>query len=277
MGALAAFRYRERDTLLHRLDPRAKLLLSISLILFLWIRADLEVILLAGPPLILLIAVGRLWGDLRGSLRVYLILGLILLPLNSLLYSIYAPTPDENSVIFLTITQKGTPILGELFITRQAVEFSLTIYLRLIFMLLTVSTFIRTTSLDEIQALLFKLHFPYFFVLTMGFAFRFMPTWAEEAQRIREAQMVRGLDLNTGGFLRRYWKAVVPLVMPLLVSVLRRSVMFAVALEVRATFVQPRRTLMVEPVFKKADVAVVSTSLAFLGVSFVFLLLRPIL
>ncbi len=277
MDAFTAFQYREGHTLLHRLDPRAKLLMAISLILFLWIRRDLEVMLLAVPPLVLLIASGGLWRDLRGSLRAYLLLGLVLLPLNALIHSVYGPLNGEEATILLTMTPEGTPILGALSITQQAVEFSLTIYIRLVLMLVTVSVFIMATSLDEIQTLLFKLRFPYFFVLTLGFAFRFIPTLAGEGQRIREAQMARGLDPTRGGLLRRHWRAVVPLVMPLMVSVLRRSLLFAEALEARATFVQPRRTLLTDLAFKRRDVAVVSASLAFLGISFAFLLVQPVL
>ncbi|MFQ5838491.1 MAG: energy-coupling factor transporter transmembrane component T family protein [Thermoplasmata archaeon] len=277
MDALTAFHYREGNTILHRLDPRAKLLLSVSLILFLWIRTDLQVLLLAVPPLTLLIALGRLRRDLQGALRVYILLGLILLPLNGLLYSIYAPIDSEDLVIVLTITGEGTPILGELFITREALEFSLVIYIRLILILLAVSIFIMTTNLDEIQALLFKLRFPYLFVLTLGFAFRFIPTLAEEAERIREAQMARGLDPGSGSLLRRYWKAIIPMFFPLMVSVLRRSLLFAEALEARATFVHPRRTVLTDLSFKGRDVAAVTASLAFLGVSFLLLYLRPIL
>jgi energy-coupling factor transport system permease protein len=260
MEALSAFRYLEGDTVLHRLDPRAKLLMVFSMIIYLWLRPELGVMLLVLPPLILLILIGRIWRGLKGSLRAYAILGLILVPLNSLLHSIYAPIDAGERTILLTLTPAGTPVLGELVILREAVEFSLMIYVRLVLMLLVMSVFIMTTSLDEVEALLFKLRFPYFFVMTLGFAFRFIPTLAEEAQRIREAQLARGLDPTSGGLLARYWKAFVPLLLPLMVSVLRRSLLFAEALEARATFVHPRRTVLTELRMGEGDMAVMAVS-----------------
>lgn len=269
-----AFRFKDADTPLHGLDPRAKIALAGSLILFLWIRPDLRVLLLAIPPLLFLVNLGGLWRDLAGSARTYLILGIILLPLNALLYSVYAP--GDAARVLVTLTPHETPLLGRLIITWGALELSVVVYIRLVLMLLTASVFIMTTSLDQVQALLLKLRFPSFFILTLGFAFRFIPTIAEEAQRIREAQMARGLELQRGWAIRRYWRAIVPLVMPLMVSALRRSLLFAEALEARATFAHPRRTWSIDLAFKPRDVAVALASAAFFGMSLFFLRLQPV-
>jgi energy-coupling factor transport system permease protein len=276
METLHAFRYKEGDTLLHRLDPRAKLLMALSIILYLWLRADLKVMLLVVPLLIALIAIGQLWRELKAPVRLYALLGLIFVPLNSLLHSVYTPLTDEGQTVLLTLTPPGTPILGELLILEEALVFTVVIYVRLVLMLLAMSVFIMSTSLDDVEALLFKLRFPQFFVLTMGFAFRFIPTVAQEAQRIREAQMARGLDPRSGGLLSRHWKAMLPLIFPLVVSVLRRALLFAEALEARATFVYPRRTVMADLRFSERDIAVVAASLSSLSIAFVLLYLQPI-
>ncbi|MFQ5907751.1 MAG: energy-coupling factor transporter transmembrane component T family protein [Thermoplasmata archaeon] len=266
---LAAFRYRKGETPLHRLDPRAKLVVVASLILFLWLWMDLRAVLVVLLPLGILIAVGRVGGALVGSLRIYALLALFLVPLNAFLHSIYTYPPGQAAVI-LSLTPPGTPLLGELAITREALLFSLVVYARIVLMLVTASVFFLTTSLDDVEGLLLSLRAPYFFVLTLSLAFRFIPILADEARRIREAQMARGLDLETGGPLRRRWRAVMPLLLPLFVSVLRRSVRLGEALEARATFAYPTRTNSVDLVVRPGDVAVSVAAVTLLSAALVF-------
>lgn len=275
MNALKAFQFSEGDTFLHRLDPRAKLVLTLSLVVYLWLRADLLVMLLAIPPLALVVGVGGVWRDTRGSLRAYAILAVVLIPLNVIFHSKYTP-PGVDEAILVTIADPGTPLVGGLYITWEAVEFSLMVYLRLVLMLVAASIFLMTTSLDDLQALLLKFRFPYFFVLTLGFAFRFVPTLAEEAQRIREAQMARGLELQKGNVLRRYWKSVIPMIFPLMVSALRKALLFAEALEARATFVNPRRTSLVVLRFRGSDAVAVSLSIILLSVALYYIVIQPV-
>ncbi|MFQ6013224.1 MAG: energy-coupling factor transporter transmembrane component T family protein [Thermoplasmata archaeon] len=265
---LTAFRYEEGDTPLHRLDPRTKLLLVASLILFLWLWRDLSVVLLTLLPLGALIAVGRLGRSLMGSLRVYALLGLILVPLNVLLHSVFT-FPAGQAEVLLRLTTPGTPVLGELTLTHEALSFSLFIYARLVLMLVATSVFFLTTSLDDLEALLLSLRVPYFFVLTLSLAFRFLPTLADEGERIREAQVARGLDLESGGRLRRMWRAVMPLLFPLFVRVLRRSVRLGEALEARATFAYPTRTHAVDLVVRRGDVIVAAAVVLLLTASLV--------
>lgn len=274
---LAAFRFREDDTPLHRIDPRAKLLVALALFLFLWMRTELHILALAAVPLLALIHVGRLGRRLVPSLRFYGLLGLLMVPGNALLHSLYAPVAGPEPSVWLRLTAPGTFLVGELFLTQEAVGFSLWVYVRLVLMLVTVSLFVMSTDLDQVEALLYRLRFPDFFVLTLGFALRFLPTLAEEAERIREAQWARGLDPRAGGPLRRTWKALVPLLMPLVVNVLRRSLHLAEALEARATFVHPRRGSLTELTFRRGDAVVSLSALLFLGLSFTLLVVWPVL
>ncbi|MEE9593017.1 MAG: energy-coupling factor transporter transmembrane component T, partial [Thermoplasmata archaeon] len=236
---------------------------------FLWLWRDLSVILLALLPLAALVIIGRLGRALAGSLRIYVWLGLLLVPLNALLHSAFTFPPSQADVL-VTLTAPGTPLLGELAITREALAFSLLIYARLVLMLVATSVFFLTTSLDDLEALLLSLRVPYFFVLTLSLAFRFVPTLADEARRIREAQMARGLDLESGGAFRRRWRAVMPLLLPLFVSVLRRSVRLGEALEARATFAYPTRTNTVDLAVRPGDVAVSIAAVALLAAALVF-------
>ncbi|MEE8232570.1 MAG: energy-coupling factor transporter transmembrane component T [Thermoplasmata archaeon] len=267
--ALEAFRYQEADTPLHHLDPRAKLLIVAGLVVFLWLWWELGVVLLALIPLTLLILIGRLGRPLAGAIRLYALLGLLLVPLNALLHSAFTFPPGQSEVL-LTFAASGVPLLEGLVITRGALEFSLLVYARLVLLLMATSIFFLTTSLDDLEALLLSLKVPYFFVLTLSLAFRFLPTLGEETTRIREAQMARGLDLESGSRLRRLWRAGIPLLLPLFVSVLRRSVRLGEAMEARATFAFPNRTNTVDLKVRRRDVGVVVATIGLLAVAFVF-------
>ncbi len=267
--ALEAFRYQEADTPLHRLDPRAKLLIVAGLVVFLWLWWELGVVLLALIPLTLLIIIGRLGRPLAGAIRLYALLGLLLVPLNVLLHSAFTFPPGQSEVL-VTFAASGVPLLEGLVITRGALAFSLLVYARLVLLLMATSIFFLTTSLDDLEALLLSLKVPYFFVLTLSLAFRFLPTLGEEATRIREAQMARGLDLESGSRLRRLWRAGIPLLLPLFVSVLRRSVRLGEAMEARATFAFPNRTNTVDLEVRRTDMGVVAATVGLLAVAFVF-------
>ncbi len=267
--ALEAFRYLEAETPIHRLDPRAKLLIVAGLVVFLWLWWELVVVLLALIPLTLLILIGRLGRPLLGSIRLYALLGLLLVPLNALLHSVFTFPPAQSEVL-VTFAASGVPLLEGLVITRGALTFSLLVYARLVLLLMATSIFFLTTSLDDLEALLLSLKVPYFFVLTLSLAFRFLPTLGDEATRIREAQMARGLDLESGSRLRRLWRAGIPLLLPLFVSVLRRSVRLGEAMEARATFAFPTRTKTRDLEVRRRDVGVVVATLGLLAVAFVF-------
>ncbi|HEY8552139.1 MAG TPA: energy-coupling factor transporter transmembrane component T, partial [Thermaerobacter sp.] len=68
--------------------------------------------------------------------------------------------------------------------------------------------------------------------MMMTIALRFIPTLAEEAERIRKAQMARGAEFHRGGPLRRL-RALVPLLVPLFVGAFRRADDLALAMEAR--------------------------------------------
>ena len=267
--ALEAFRYQDADTPIHRLDPRAKLLIVAGLVVFLWLWWELVVVLLALIPLTLLILIGRLGRPLVGSIRLYALLGLLLVPLNAILHSAFTFPPGQSEVL-VTLAASGVPLLEGLVITREALAFSLLVYARLVLQLKATSIFYLTTSLDDLEALLLSLKIPYFFVLTLSLAFRFLPTLGDEATRIREAQMARGLDLESGSRLRRLWRAGIPLLLPLFVSVLRRSVRLGEAMEARATFAFATRTNTVNLEVRRRDVGVVVATVGLLAVAFVF-------
>ena len=69
-------------------------------------------------------------------------------------------------------------------------------------------------------------------VMMMTIALRFIPTLIEEAEKIMNAQKARGADLESGGIFERI-KALIPILIPLLISSVRRAYELAEAMECR--------------------------------------------
>ncbi|MBR2040458.1 MAG: energy-coupling factor transporter transmembrane protein EcfT, partial [Clostridia bacterium] len=70
------------------------------------------------------------------------------------------------------------------------------------------------------------------FAMMMTIALRFIPTLIEEAEKIMNAQKARGADLENGSLVERV-KALIPILIPLLISSVRRAYELAEAMECR--------------------------------------------
>ncbi|MBQ6661730.1 MAG: energy-coupling factor transporter transmembrane protein EcfT [Lachnospiraceae bacterium] len=101
-----------------------------------------------------------------------------------------------------------------------------------------------TDGLERLMSPLRVIHFPvHELAMMMSIALRFIPILAEEAQRISKAQMARGADMESGGLIRRA-KAMVPILIPLLISSFRRAFDLATAMEARCYHGGKGRTKM---------------------------------
>jgi energy-coupling factor transport system permease protein len=95
-------------------------------------------------------------------------------------------------------------------------------------------------------------HVPYEFVFAFTTAVRFVPVLAEEAQTIMDAQKARGLELERGNFLKRI-RNYIPILIPLIVSAIRRSLELAEAMESRAWGATKNRTNLYKLKLHKGD------------------------
>ena len=127
-------------------------------------------------------------------------------------------------------------------ITKEGIESGSLMVIRLLYLVMGTSLLTLTTS--PLQ-------------LTDGF----IPTLAEETDKIMKAQMARGADFETGNIIRRA-KAMIPLLVPLFVNAFRRADELATAMEARCYNGGNNRTKMKETHMTKVD----------LGASIVFVL-----
>ncbi len=213
------------ETVVHRLDPRNKIILTILYIAIVFcVKSPVWYII----PLAYLLVAAKLSGlSPKRLLRSVKPLRFLLLLTFVLTLVFFAGATVWVKWGFVTITQEG-------FFT--AVHFGM----RLVFLVAGTSVLTLTTSpvalSDGIELLLSPLkviHFPaHELAMMMTIALRFIPTLIEEADKIMKAQMARGADFESGNLLKRA-KAMVPLLVPLFVSAFRRAGDLAMAMEAR--------------------------------------------
>ena len=247
------------DTVIHRLDPRCKIILTILYIAVIfcvtspvWYVIPLAYLLLASR--LSGLSAKRLLKSVK-PLRFLLILTFLL----NLFFS--AGTTVWVDWGFLRITQEG-------FLT--AVHFSM----RLVFLVAGTSLLTLTTSpvalsdgLEKLLSPLKVIRFPaHELAMMMTIALRFIPTLIEETDKIMSAQKARGADLESGGLVQRA-KALVPILIPLFVSAFRRADELALAMECRCYRGGEGRTRMKQLHLSGGDfVASAVVALCFAGI-----------
>ena len=102
------------------------------------------------------------------------------------------------------------------------------------------------------------------FAMMMSIALRFIPTLMEETSKIMNAQKARGVDFSNGGLIKRA-KALVPILIPLIVSSFRRADELAMAMECRCYRGGKGRTKMTVPHLRIGDFVALFLMLAFGG------------
>jgi energy-coupling factor transport system permease protein len=151
-------------------------------------------------------------------------------------------------------------------LTAIDIEFSAAMTLRFVVLVESFSVFFLTTSPDHLGLALEQTHVPYEFSFAFTTAVRFVPVLAEEAQTIMDAQKARGLELEKGNLLKRI-RNYVPVLIPLIVSAIRRSLELAEAMESRGWGATKKRTNLYALRLHKGDIALLALTVCILVVS----------
>ena len=151
-------------------------------------------------------------------------------------------------------------------LTEVAVETAAAMTLRFVVLVESFSVFFLTTSPDHLGLALEQTRVPYEFAFAFTTAVRFVPVLAEEAQTIMDAQKARGLELEKGGFLKRI-RNYVPVLIPLIVSAIRRSLELAEAMESRAWGATKKRTNLYALKLHRGDFALLAITIGVLAIA----------
>jgi energy-coupling factor transport system permease protein len=154
-------------------------------------------------------------------------------------------------------------------------EYPLAMALRFLVLVESFSIFFLTTSPDHLSLALEQSRVPYEFCFAFTTAVRFVPVLAEEAKTIMDAQKARGLELERGNFIQRV-KNYIPILIPLIVNAIRRSLELAEAMESRAWGATEKRTNLYTLKMKRADYALIALTIVILMVSIYVRLFVPI-
>ena len=146
-------------------------------------------------------------------------------------------------------------------------ERSLALTARFIVLIESFSIFFMTTSPDLLGLALEQSRVPYELCFAFTTAVRFVPVLADEAQTIMDAQKARGLELEGGNFVKRI-RNYIPILIPLIVNAIRRSLELAETMESRAWGASKNRTNLYVLKMKRADAGLIIISLLMLVVSF---------
>ena len=146
------------------------------------------------------------------------------------------------------------------------IESAIAMTLRFVVLVESFSVFFLTTSPDHLGLALEQAHIPYEFAFAFTTAVRFVPVLAEEAQTIMDAQKARGLELEKGGFLKRI-RNYIPILIPLIVSAIRRSLELAEAMESRAWGATKNRTNLYELKLHRGDFILLAISFLILAIA----------
>lgn len=246
------------NSVVHRMDPRMKILLTMGYIVLLFVAANPGGLVLAGVLLAVLYRVSRI-------------------PLRLITKSLKPILPIILFTIVLNlffITGEGEPLvaLGFLKIYAEGIRYAVLMGVRIVLLIAGTSLLTYTTSpialTDAIERLLSpfaKLHWPvHELAMMMTIALRFIPTLLEEADKIMKAQMARGADFESGNLLARA-KAMVPLLVPLFVSAFRRAGDLAMAMESRCYRGGEGRTRLRVLKLTRADLYASLVMAAFVG------------
>lgn len=209
---------------IHRLDPRAKLLLFTAFIAVIFCTFNYPALGVVAALTALFLILSRISPKFYfKSLKVIIFIVLFTSVLN-LFYG------------------TGEPIWSwwVFQITRDGIHRAVMVTVRIICLILASSCLTFTTSPTELTDALERLmkplrviHFPvHEIAMMMSLALRFVPTLLEETDKIMQAQKARGADMDSGNIAKRV-KALIPILVPLFVSAFRRAYEIATAMECR--------------------------------------------
>lgn len=225
------------NTLLHRLDPRCKLLLMIFYIVGLFMAQNILGYCLMALALLTAILLSKVGfkAILNGMKPVFLIV-----VITAVLNLFYTKGQGEPLVSFWVINIYYEGVRTALFMV-----FRIMMLISCTFLLTyTTSPILLTDALESLLSPLKKLRLPiHELAMMMSIALRFIPTLIEETDKIMAAQKARGADFDSGGLIQKA-KALIPLLVPLFVSAFRRADELAIAMECRCYHGGQGRTRM---------------------------------
>ncbi|MCI8272112.1 MAG: energy-coupling factor transporter transmembrane protein EcfT [Erysipelotrichaceae bacterium] len=234
MNNIALGRYLPLDSVIHRMDPRAKIGAMLLLMIAIFIPAGYTGYMVIGVAVVLAALLAKLkFSFLWRSMKPMLFMLVFLLIINIL------------------IVKEGFVILqiGSFAVYSEAIMQTLYIVIRLMLMIMITTILTATTKpldltlgIEDLLKPFQVIHVPsHEIAMIISLALRFIPTLIEETQRIMKAQASRGVDMEEGS-LKEKVMGILSLIVPLFVSAFQRADELANAMEARGYIPNKKRT-----------------------------------
>ena len=223
---IAFGQYCHGDSVLHRLDPRVKIVTAIVFIVEIFLAKSAASFALIVAATVLLLALSGI------SPRIILrgIRPIVFVILFTAVINIFFVRGEKPLVEFWVIKIYPEGLINAAFI---AIRIIVLIVSTSLFLTYTTTPIALTDGLEQLLSPLSKIKLPvHEFSMMMTIALRFIPTLIEETEKIMNAQKARGADFSTGGLIKRA-RALIPIMIPLFVSAFRRADELATAMECR--------------------------------------------
>ena len=214
------------DTIIHRLDPRAKIILTIMYIVFIFFAKNLWSFLLVVASALALVLISKISPKtLLKSMK-----PLIFVLAFTTFFNVFW---TEGEVLLVSFWVVNVYLEGIVYALMMVIRIVALLIGTTIILTYTTSPIMLTDGLEQLLAPLRKIKLPvHEFSMMMTIALRFIPTLIEETDKIMSAQKARGADFTSGSLAKRA-KALVPILIPLFISAFRRADELATAMECR--------------------------------------------
>ena len=248
--------YFPTDSLIHRLDPRVKIISLIAYIVLVFCTFNYYALALMGASVFVIVLMTKVPLKMYlKSLKVIIIIVLI----TSILNLFYGTGEPIFQWWIIKVTWAG-------------IHNAVFVCVRIVCLILLSSVLTFTTSPTDLTDALERLMKPltvfhikvHEIAMMMTIALRFVPTLLEETDKIMAAQKARGADMESGSLFSRI-RAMVPVLVPLFVSAFRRAYELAVAMECRCYRGGDGRTRMKQLHMSKRDAAAIALGIVLIA------------
>ena len=248
--------YYQTDSILHRLDPRVKLIGTFAFIVGLFLAGNVAGYAVAAIFLVSMIKLSHVPVKfmLKGMKAIAFLIVI--------------------TVVFNTFMTPGEVLIQvwKLKVTKEGLIMAAKLALRLSFLIIGSSIMTLTTTpnqltdaIESVMGPLKRLHVPVHEVaMMMSIALRFIPILMEETDKIMKAQEARGASFDSGNLIDKT-KALIPLLVPLFISAFRRANDLAMAMEARCYRGGDSRSKMKPLIYRRRDVMGYGVLISFLA------------
>ena len=241
------------NSLLHRFDPRSKIIFTVLFIAAIFLCKGLVSYGITLLILLIMISISKVQPRvfLKGMKPVVFIV-----VCTAILNLFYTSGTVLWSWGILKITEEGIWKAGFM-VLRILMLIACTLLLTY-----TTSPILLTDGLEKLLRPLKKLHFPvHELSMMMSIALRFIPTLIQETDKIISAQKARGADFDSGNLIQKA-KALIPILIPLFISSFRRAEELAIAMECRCYHGDEGRTSLRQLRYAGRDYGLIVFSIA---------------